>query len=250
MHLLLVEDDPRMRRLLERLLGEDRHLVETAATASEANELAELPGIELIILDVGLPDGSGLDVARRVRRSGGATPILMLTARDAVEDRVAGLDAGADDYLVKPFAYAELSARIRALARRGTALPTERLEAGVIALDAVTREVSVQGGRIDLSRREFGLLECLLRHVEQTLSRDQLLDHAWPYGVAVTPNTVDAYVHLLREKLGDAGRQIETVRGVGYRLRDAWPDEGPPHPSPAAPKATPARTSSANPASA
>ena len=218
MHLLLVEDDPRMRRLLERLLGEDRHVVETAATASEASELAELPGIDLIVLDVGLPDGSGLDVARRVRTAGRTTPILMLTARDAIQDRVAGLDAGADDYLVKPFAYAELSARIRALARRGTSLPTERLEAGVIALDAVTREVSVQGNRIDLSRREFSLLECLLRHVEQTLSRDQLLDHAWPYGVAVTPNTVDAYVHLLREKLGDAGRQIETAKKVaGYQ---------------------------------
>jgi DNA-binding response OmpR family regulator len=246
MHLLLVEDDPRMRRLLARLLGEDRHVVETAASASEAGDVAELPGIELIILDVGLPDGSGLDVARRVRKSGSATPILMLTARDAIQDRVAGLDAGADDYLVKPFAYAELSARIRALARRGTALASERLEAGVISLDAVTREVSVQGGRVDLSRREFSLLECLLRHVEQTLSRDQLLDHAWPYGVAVTPNTVDAYIHLLREKLGDAGCQIETVRGVGYRLRDGWPEADQPHARPA----PPARTSSAKPASA
>ena len=224
MHLLLVEDDVRMRRLLERMLGEDRHVVETASTADEAIDLAELAGIELVILDVGLPDGSGLDVARSIRRAGRATPILMLTARDSIDDRVAGLDAGADDYLVKPFAFAELSARIRALARRGAIAPTDRLESGLIALDAVTREVSVDGTRIDLSRREFGLLECLLRHPAQTLSRDQLLDHAWPYGVAVTPNTVDAYVHLLREKLGRAGRQIETLRGVGYRLSDAVPE--------------------------
>jgi two-component system OmpR family response regulator len=145
----------------------------------------------------------------------------MLTARDTVEDRVSGLDAGADDYLVKPFSYAELSARLRALGRRasrGGADPAP-ISCGPIRLDETARRVSVDGRPLDLSPREFALLECLLRHVDQVLTRDQLLDHAWPFGVAVTLNSVDAYVAFLRRKLGPgAGRLIETVRGVGYRL--------------------------------
>jgi two-component system response regulator MprA len=149
--------------------------------------------------------------------------ILMLTARDTVGDRVTGLDAGADDYLVKPFAYEELAARLRALGRRGHASrrPDPRLIVGPIMLDETSRRVTLDGKSIDLSPREFSLLECLLRHPGQTLSRDQLLDQAWPFSVAVTPNAVDAYVHYLRDKLGSAGKLIETVRGVGYRLADA-----------------------------
>ncbi len=145
----------------------------------------------------------------------------MLTARDTVGDRVGGLDAGADDYLVKPFAFEELSARLRALSRRGPAgarRAEPRLVAGAIELDEAARRVTVGGDLIDLSPREFSLLECLLRHVGQTLSRDQLLDQAWPFSVAVTLNAVDAYVHYLRTKLGSASGQLETVRGVGYRL--------------------------------
>jgi two-component system response regulator MprA len=149
--------------------------------------------------------------------------ILMLTARDTVGDRVTGLDAGADDYLVKPFAYEELAARLRALGRRGAASrrPEPKLAVGPIVLDETSRRVTLDGRSIDLSPREFSLLECLLRHPGQTLSRDQLLDQAWPFSVAVTPNAVDAYVHYLRDKLGSAGKLIETVRGVGYRLADA-----------------------------
>ena len=224
MHLLLVEDDPRLQRVLRRLLEDDRHVVEVAADGETALELADATaGIEAVILDLGLPDMSGLDVARRLRRDGRELAILMLTARDTVNDRVSGLDAGADDYLVKPFAYEELSARLRALARRtetGPRRPDPVLAAGPIALDERSRRVTVKGRLVDLSPREFSLLECFLRHPGQSLTRDQLLDQAWPFSVAVTPNAVDAYVHYLRTKLGDAGRWIETVRGVGYRLAD------------------------------
>ena len=227
MHLLVIEDDPRLSRLLKRLLEDDRHVVELATDGQSGLEIAEdAPGIECIILDIGLPDISGLEVARRIRAMGSAVQILMLTARDAVGDRVTGLDAGADDYLVKPFAFEELSARLRALARRGVGIDGHRrtqprLEVGSIALDETARRVTVGEEPVDLSPREFSLLECLLRHPGQALSRDQLLDQAWPFGVAVTPNAVDAYIHYLRDKLGAAGRQIETVRGVGYRLADA-----------------------------
>ena len=222
MHLLVVEDDPRMGRLLKRLLEEDRHVVDLATTAADGIELAQAEGIDALVLDIGLPDGSGLDVARSLRRKGSPVAILMLTARDTVGDRVVGLDAGADDYLVKPFAYEELAARLRALDRRRTPTvrPTAVLSAGPITLDETGRSVTVHGRLVDLSRREFSLLEALLRHPGQVLSRDQLLDHAWPYGVAVTPNAVDAYVHLLRTKLDGAADWVETVRGVGYRLRE------------------------------
>ena len=222
MHLLVVEDDARLSRLLKRLLGQDRHVVETALTAEEGLEIAT-SGLELdaVILDVGLPDKSGFEVARALRKGGSQVPILMLTARDSVGDRVEGLDAGADDYLVKPFAYEELLARLRALGRRPPSRKSAALKTGPIELDETTRRVTVSGKSVDLSQREFSILECLLRRPGQVLSRDQLLDYAWPYGVALTPNTVEAYIHLLREKLGvEAAAHVETVRGVGYRLRE------------------------------
>jgi DNA-binding response OmpR family regulator len=221
-HLLVVEDDARLSRLLKRLLGQDRHVVETALTAEEGLEIAT-SGLELdaVILDVGLPDKSGFEVARALRKGGSQVPILMLTARDSVGDRVEGLDAGADDYLVKPFAYEELLARLRALGRRPPSRKSAALKTGPIELDETTRRVTVSGKSVDLSQREFSILECLLRRPGQVLSRDQLLDYAWPYGVALTPNTVEAYIHLLREKLGvEAASHVETVRGVGYRLRE------------------------------
>jgi two-component system OmpR family response regulator len=221
-HLLVVEDDARLSRLLKRLLSQDRHLVETALTAEDGLEVAT-SNLELdaIILDVGLPDRSGFDVARTLRKQGSQVSILMLTARDSVSDRVEGLDAGADDYLVKPFAYEELLARLRALGRRPPSRKSSALKAGPIELDETTRRVTVSGKPVDLSQREFSILECLLRRPGQVLSRDQLLDYAWPYGVALTPNTVEAYIHLLRDKLGaDAAANVETVRGVGYRLRE------------------------------
>jgi two-component system response regulator MprA len=222
MHLLLVEDDPRLGRILRRLLEDDHHLVEVATTGAAALEIVESGlGLDALVLDVVLPDISGLEVARRIRASGNDVAILMLTARDTVGDRVAGLDAGADDYLVKPFAYEELAARLRALARRRDRTRPRsdtRLVVGAVELDETLRQVTVAGRPVDLSPREFSLLECFLRHPGQTLSRDQLLDSAWPYGTAITPNAVDAYVHYLRSKLGPAARQLETVRGVGYRF--------------------------------
>jgi DNA-binding response OmpR family regulator len=224
MHLLLVEDDKRLARALTRLLEEDRHVVEHASDGRTGIELAgAIDGLDAVILDIGLPDMSGLDVARAIRSDGIEPSILMLTDRDTVQDRVSGLDAGADDYVVKPFAYAEVAARLRALGRRaepGPRRPEPKLRAGAIVLDEAAHRVTVNGATVDLSPREFSLLEVLLRHAGQTLTRDQLLDHAWPFSVAVTPNAVDAYVHYLRTKLGDAGSQVETVRGVGYRLAD------------------------------
>jgi two-component system OmpR family response regulator len=225
MHLLVVEDDARLGRLLKRLLEGDRHLVELVPNGTEALEVSEMAGLDAVILDIGLPDISGLEVARRLRARGNQAPILMLTARDAVEDRVRGLDAGADDYLVKPFSYEELAARLRALERRirdRRPRHAEVLRNGPIALDEVRRVVKVDDRSLDLSPREFSLLECFLRHPGQVLSRQQLLDHAWPYGDFLTPNSVDTYVHYLRDKLGaHAAARILTVRGVGYRMAEA-----------------------------
>ena len=225
MHIVVVEDDERLGRLIHRLLTDERHLVELTASGEAALEMAEADGaLDAMVLDIGLPDLSGFEVAKRLRRSGSRLPILMLTARDAVEDRVKGLDAGADDYLVKPFAFEELSARLRALERRAAARAPSgpALENGTIRLDEGRRLVSVAGTPVELSPREFTLLECLLRHPGQVLSRDQLLDRAWPYGEFLTHNTVDTYVHYLRQKLGrEAGKRIGTVRGVGYRMAEA-----------------------------
>ena len=220
--MLIVEDDPRLGRLLQRLMAEERHVVDLAVGGQEALELVEAGGgFDAIVLDVGLPDLDGFAVARRIRASGSRLPILMLTARDGVSDRITGLDAGADDYVVKPFAYEEVAARLRALARRSAPLPEHGavLRSGPIALDETRRRVTVDGSPVDLTPREFSILECLLRHPDHALTRDQLLDMAWPFGVAVTPNTVDAFITFLRRKLGPLGAaRIETVRGVGYRL--------------------------------
>ncbi len=223
-HILVVEDDPKLGRLLARMLQEELHLVELTAFGEEALEIVAFGnGIDAMVLDIGLPDIPGTDVARRMRASGSRLPILMLTARDAVEDRVKGLDAGADDYLVKPFAFQELSARLRALGRRVAVEPRDGavLVNGPISLDEVRRLVSVNGVPVELSPREFSLLECLLRHPGQVLTRDQLLDHAWPYGDMLTHNTVDTYVHYLRAKLGPGADRISTVRGIGYRMIQA-----------------------------
>jgi two-component system response regulator MprA len=222
--LLVVEDDPQVRAMLTRALGYEGF--EVAAAADAGSALAELRAArpDLMLLDLLLPDRDGVDVCRQLREAGDHVPILMLTARDTVSDRVAGLEAGADDYLVKPFSTAELVARIRALLRRHrdrTKAPERRL--GGLVLDGATREVSRDGRRLRLTRREFDLLALFLDNPGAVLPRERLLTDAWGYESTVETNSVDVYVGYLRRKLEEDGepRLIHTVRGVGYVLREA-----------------------------
>jgi two-component system response regulator QseB len=219
MRLLLVEDDRMLGAGVERGLRRAGHAVDWVQDGEAAEGALATEPYDVVLLDLGLPRKGGLEILRGLRHRGGRVPVLVLTAHDSVGDRVAGLDAGADDYLVKPFAVEELSARIRALGRRARGGAGSRLAAGPIVLDETGHVVYVDGLRIELSPREFSLLECLLRHRGQVLTRAQLLDHAWPYDADVVPAIVDTYVYFLRRKLGStAGACIETVRGVGYRV--------------------------------
>jgi two-component system, OmpR family, response regulator len=221
MRVLVVEDDVKMASLLRRGLLEEGLAADVARTGDDALWMAEATEYDAIVLDVMLPGADGFDVCRRLRESGRWSPVLMLTARDAVEDRVAGLDAGADDYLTKPFSFAELLARLRALARRA---PLERpavLEAGDLRLDPATRRAWRGEVEIGLSTKEFALLETFMRRPGEVLSRYQLLEHCWDYGYENRSNVVDVYVRYLREKIDRPfGRKsLETVRGAGYRFR-------------------------------
>ncbi|MDQ3994461.1 MAG: response regulator transcription factor, partial [Actinomycetota bacterium] len=219
MRILVVEDDVKMASLLRRGLVEEGLAADIASTGDDALWMAGATEYDAIVLDVMVPGIDGFEVCRRLREAGTWAPVLMLTARDAVEDRVSGLDAGADDYLTKPFSFAELLARLRALARRP---PLERpavLEAGELRLDRATRQVWRGESEIQLSAKEFSLLETLMRRPGQVLSRYQLLEHCWDYGYENRSNVVDVYVRYLREKIDRPfGRSsIETVRGAGYR---------------------------------
>jgi len=221
MRILVVEDELKMASLLRRGLVEEGHAVDLARTGDDALWMAQAADYDAIVLDLMLPGLDGVEVCRRVRESGVWAPVLMLTARDAVEDRVAGLDAGADDYLPKPFSFAELLARLRALVRRGAAERPAVLEVGDLRLDPATRDAWRGETKIQLSAKEFALLETFMRRPGQVLSRYQLLEHAWDYGYENRSNVVDVYVRYLRDKIDRPfGRDsIETVRGVGYRLR-------------------------------
>jgi DNA-binding response OmpR family regulator len=224
MRVLVVEDDLRLGRMLRRVLEEERYAVDLAVDGAQGEDLAATGVYDVIVLDVMLPDRDGVTVCATLRRRGVQTPILLLTALDAVADRVRGLDAGADDYLAKPFAVAELLARLRSLTRRRTAdLAPPRLVVGGLVMDVVRHEVQRDGRRIDLSPREYALLEYLLRHAGQVLSRTQILEGVWGYESDVTSNLVDAYIHNLREKIdrGAGPKLLHTVRGVGYALRTA-----------------------------
>lgn len=222
MRVLVVEDEPRLARMLRRVLEEERYSVDIAGEGSRGEDLAGGGGYDVIILDVMLPDRDGVTVCTNLRRQGVQTPILLLTALDAIADRVRGLDAGADDYLPKPFAVAELLARLRSLTRRRTAdVAPMQLTMDGLELDLVRHEVRRDGRRVELSPREFTLLEYFLRHPGQALTRTQLLEGVWGYEPGLTSNLVDAYVHNLREKIDRGYDQalLCTVRGVGYALR-------------------------------
>ena len=221
MHILVVEDEAKMAALIKRVLTAERHVVDVALDGLTGAGLAQRGPYDVIVLDRMLPDVDGVTLLRLLRTKGLVTPVLMLTALGAVDDRVDGLDAGADDYLAKPFAFAELIARIRALGRRSTIAPGRRFQAGDLSLDELRHVAQVGDRTVDLSAREFALLGYLIRHVGQVLTRQQILDAVWGAEPDVYSNVVDLYVHYLRRKLGELGRadRIRTVRGVGYMLR-------------------------------
>jgi two-component system, OmpR family, response regulator len=227
MRVLVVEDDIKMAGLIRRGLVEEGLAVDVVPTGDEALWRAGATDYDAIVLDVMLPGTDGFEVCRRLRADGHWSPVLMLTARDDVRDRVAGLDAGADDYLTKPFSFAELLARLRAVTRRPPLERPAALEVGDLRLDPATREVWRGDSEIRLSAKEFALLEAFMRRPGEVLSRLHLLDHAWDYAYENRSNVVDVYVRYLREKIDRPfGRSsIETVRGVGYRLRQA-PGDG------------------------
>jgi two-component system OmpR family response regulator len=214
---LVVEDEASMAALLRQSLTEAGHAIDVAETGEAALAWVDLAHYDAIVLDVMLPDIDGLDVCRYLRRWQVPTPVLLLTAKDAVEDRVAGLDAGADDYLVKPFSFAELAAGLRALARR-PAVPLDAvLAAGDLRLDPAEHRVWKGEVELRLTNKEFQILEVLLRHVGRVVTRTAIADYGWDYDFPNSANVIDVHVRALRDKLGAA--RIETVRGAGYRLR-------------------------------
>jgi two-component system OmpR family response regulator len=220
MRVLVVEDEPRMAALVARGLREDGHAADVADRGEDALWMAEAVSYDAIVLDAMLPGLDGFATCRRLRERGIWTPVLMLTARDAVADRVNGLDAGADDYLTKPFSFAELLARLRALGRRAPAARPTLLEVDDLRLDPAGRRVWRGEKEIELSTKEFALLEVLMRRRGEALSRSQLLEAAWDSGFESRSNVVDVYVRYLRDKIDRPfGREtIQTVRGIGYRL--------------------------------
>jgi len=222
MRVLMVEDDVRMASLVRRGLAEEGHAADVASTGEDAVWMAQAHRYDAIVLDVMLPGLSGFETCKRLRDDGVWSPVLMLTARDGVEDRVAGLDAGADDYLTKPFSFAELLARLRALSRRGSAERPVELTVDDLRLDPATRRVWRGETEVALSPKEFALLETFMRRPGEVLTRLQLLEHAWDFAYENRSNVVDVYMRYLREKLDRPfGRSsFETVRGVGYRLRE------------------------------
>ncbi len=211
-----------MAALLRRGLQEEGLAVDVAGRGEEALWIAEATEYDALVLDVMLPGIDGFETCRRLREGGVWTPVLMLTARDAVEDRVAGLDGGADDYLTKPFSFSELLARLRALVRRGSPERPSALKVGDLRLDPATRRVKRGEAEIELSPREFSLLETFMRHPGEVLSRFQLLERAWDFEYENRSNVIDVYMRYLREKIDRpfGVESLETVRGVGYRLRE------------------------------
>lgn len=224
MKILLVEDEARLATAVRRVLDDEGYATDWASDGADGLHRAENGEYDVILLDVMLPSYDGYEIARRLRTDGSTVPILMLTARDGIQDRVRGLDAGADDYLVKPFALAELLARVRALGRRakmGSATESPVLTVADLELDLRSREARRGPRRIELTAREFSLLETLMRHPGQVMSRSQLLDSVWSYDAVTESNVVDIYIHYLRNKIdkGFDRKLIRTVRGMGYAIR-------------------------------
>ncbi len=223
MKVFVVDDDAAVRESLGRALRLEGYEVELAADGAAALERLESDGSpDLVVLDVLMPNVDGLEVCRRIRRSGSRLPVLMLTARDEVADRVAGLDAGADDYVVKPFALAELLARVRALLRRSADEAVDVLHFGDLELDPATREVRREGDSIELTRTEFALLELFMLNPRQVLTRSIIFERVWGYDFGFGSNSLDVYIGYLRRKTEAGGkpRLIQTIRGVGYALRE------------------------------
>ena len=218
MHVLVVEDDAVLADGLSRVLSGHGMVVEVVGDGARADALLQRDGgAEVVVLDIGLPGIDGFEVVRRLRARGSLVPVLLLTARDAVEDRVRGLELGADDYLVKPFATAELVARLRALARRNTPRPTV-LALGELALDLTAKRARVRGNPVELSVREWAVLEYLLQHGARVVSKQQIIEAILPWGDDLTLNAVEVYISRLRLKIADAGVSIRTIRGFGYML--------------------------------
>ncbi len=221
MRILVVEDEHQLAAVLTQGLTEQGYAVDLAHDGETGLGLAEVEPYDLLILDVMLPGLDGYALCRRLRAQGRHMPVLMLTARDAVDDRVAGLDSGADDYLTKPFAFRELLARIRALLRRDGRSREAVLRAGDLTLDPATREVRRGGRAIELTSKEYAVLEYLLHHPNRVLTRTQIAEHVWDYDFVAMSNVIDVYIRSLRRKLGDddGARLLHTVRGAGYQLR-------------------------------
>jgi DNA-binding response OmpR family regulator len=215
--ILIAEDEPRLASFLEKGLRAQGYTTTVVTDGTAASAIASDEEFDLLVLDLGLPGKPGADVLRDLRRSGQRMPVLILTARDDVDSTVAGLEGGADDYVTKPFRFEELLARIRARLREKPEPETTVLEAGDLTLDMRSRRASIQGKTIELSAREYTMLEVLMRHAGQVLSREQLLSHVWGYDHDPGSNVVDVYIGYLRKKLGPD--LIETARGMGYRLR-------------------------------
>lgn len=220
MRILVVEDNRRLNQSLKMSLIDDGYAVDVAYDGEEGQALAEMTPYDAIILDIMLPKKDGLEVCRELRNQRVNTPILLLTARDAVEDRVSGLDSGADDYLVKPFALEELRARLRALMRRDAADKSGLLTIGDLILDPATHFVERAGRRIDLTAKEYALLEYFMRNPNRVITREMAMSHIWNYDFQAASNVIDVYIRRLRRKIDDPSeiKLFETVRGVGYRL--------------------------------